>query len=731
MDERDIVNDTPDLELDLEDILKEFGEGSESQPEPLMELAAAEMPIAQEPPLEQRLKLYLSQTDEDEDVKEFVPQSQASGSAMTDETVRMDLDAVRAAMGDKNAVTTDATVRFEPLGDVEAAVSMDATIRFQPLGDTEPEEESAPEPAAENAEPFSASWEPQYDAPMGEYVAPEPLQFRPRSRLHELKRKLIAGPERRYYAIAELGFGKLQAAIFLSLLVVVLSCAAIVMHSSGMVRPERMKLLVFGELFAMMFSAILASTRMLDGLSAIFKKRFTPDTMLLFSFLVCMADGFFCLKEVRVPFCAAFCLMTTFSLWAEYQRRNTEMGQMDTLRKAVRLNRVAKAPNCYEGRPGFYTGEGQVEDFMDSYRMTTTPEKMMSWYCLLAFLASGGIAAAAGYFGGVSAGLQAWSAAILAALPVSSFICQTRPMAILERRLHKLGVVLCGWTGVKEMSGAAAIPLKDTDLFPAGSMKINGVKFYTRRDPDQVVAYATSVMECTGNALTPLFTRLLDSRNGIHYETTLYRSYENGGVGGEVCEESVLLGSAQFLTEMGVEIPEGTRVNQAVYCAVDGELCAVFALAFGKLKGVNAGLSSLCGYRGLTPVLVSDNFLLTEGFLRSKFSVNTRRVAFPLGEQRQTVENWFPDEAASIPCALTTQEGLAPTAFAITGARTLRTASNWGTVLHMLAGICGLAMVLVLTLVSGGYLLTPSNLLLFHLIWTIPGLLVSSWTRHI
>jgi len=407
------------------------------------------------------------------------------------------------------------------------------------------------------------------------------------------------------------------------------------------------------------------------------------------------------------------------------------MGQMDTLRKAVRLNRVAKAPDCYEGRPGFYTAQGEVEDFMDNYQATTTPERMMSWYCLFAFLASAAIAGAAGVMKGVSVGLQTWSAAMLAAIPVSAFICQTRPMAILERRLHKLGVVLCGWRGVKEMSGAAAVPLKDTDLFPHGSMKINGVKFYTRRDPDQVVAYATSVMECTGNALTPLFTRLLDSRNGIHYETSLYRSYDNGGVGGEVCEESVLLGSAQFLTEMGVEIPEGTRVNQAVYCAVDGELCAVFALTFGKLKGVSAGLSSLCGYRGLTPVMVSDNFLLTEGFLRSKFSVNTRRVAFPVGEQRQIVENWYPDEEAAVPCALTTQEGLAPTAFAITGARALRTACNWGTVLHMAAGIAGMAMVLVLTLVSGSELLTPSNLLLFHLVWAVPGLLVGSWTRHI
>ena len=297
--------------------------------------------------------------------------------------------------------------------------------------------------------------------------------------------------------------------------------------------------------------------------------------------------------------------------------------------------------------------------------------------------------------------------------------------------MHKLGVVLCGWKGVKEMSGAAAVPLRDTDLFPAGSVKINGVKFYTHREPDQVVGYATAVMEQADNALTPLFVQLLESRNGLRYEIEEYRVYENGGLGAVVGGESVLLGSVSFLQEMGVEIPEGTKVHQAVYVAVDGELCGVFALAYGKLKGVAAGLGTLCGYRALTPVVTSDNFLLNEGFIRSKFGVNTRRIAFPTGDARQTAANWVPDTENGIPCALTTQEGLAPTAYAITGARALRTACNLGLAVHMLAGIAGMVMVLVLTMVGADTLLTPLNLLLLHLVWAVPGLLISGWTRHI
>lgn len=747
----------PEQELSLEDIMKEFSVQTDDTD--ALEKAREEMPIAQGPSLEERLKEFLPDSQEtpaqteavpadppaeeavneedltipddrlkpflqeaDEDVKRFVPNTEKAAPAIPGLTIRINPDEIKAAM--KEAEPTEAaTIRFEPVAaQPDEAVSEDATIPFEPV---------AADSIPEGAEPFSSGWEPQYETPMGEYVPPEPIVFRPRSRLHELKRKLIAGPERRYYALAEQGLGKLQAAIFLSLLIVILSFAAIAMHSLEMVQDNRMRLLVFGELFAMLLSALLGSHQILDGFASIFKGKFTPDTILGLSFLVCIADGVFCLREVRVPFCAAFCLEVTMSLIAEYQRRNTEMGQMDTLRKATRLNRVAKAPNCYEGRPGFYVTEGEVEDFMDTYDQPTAPQKMLSVYCLIAFLATAAIAAVAGVTKGVSIGLQTWSAALLAAMPATAFICQSRPAAVLERRFHKLGVVLCGWAGVKEMSVAAAIPLTDTVLFPAGSMKINGVKFYSRRDPDQVVSYAAAILNQTNNALTPLFAQLLDSRNGIHYEADTYRSYETCGAGGEVCGESVLLGTAQFLQDMGVDIPEGTRVNQAVYVAVDGELCGVFALAFGKLKGVSAGLGNLCSYRGLTPVMTSDNFLLSEGFLRSKFSVNTRRIAFPTGEERQVVACWTPSPEESVPCALTTQDGLAPMAFAITGARTLQTACNLGTVVHMLAGIVGMIMVLVLTVLQAETLLTPANLLLFHLVWCVPGILITSWARHI
>lgn len=710
-------------EFTLEDILREFGshqpEAQEPSPEP-----AAEEPAAGAPEWE----FFPSQPHEPEPAGEPAPEpAEAPAPGPAEVPLPGDAAPEQAAAAEPDDPLKEDTIRLDTAR-IRAAVEKSSGAEGAAPSEAP---EKAPDPLPEGAEPFGTNWEPEYEQPIGEYTPPEPIVFRPRSQLRDLKRKLVAGPERRYYALAEQGLGKLQISIFISVVILLLGGISVALHHLGLIPPERMRLLVFGEIFAMLFSALLASNCLLNGAASLFRGKLSMDTLLLATFLICIADGYFCLREVRVPFCGAFCLESCMSLWAEAQRRGTEMGQMDTLRKATQLKRVAKAPGCYDGDPGFYVTQGELEDFMDSYRQSSGGDRLVSVYALTAFLVTGVIAVFTAVTRGISQGLQVWSACILAAAPATMFICQSRPMAVLERRLHKLGTVLCGWQGIKSCAGAAAVPLTDSDLFPAGSVKINGVKFYTNREPDQVIAYAAALLHCSGNCLSPLFEQLLDQRSGRHYDVEHFRSYDSGGMGGEVCGESVLVGTMPFLKDMGVDTPEGARVNQAVYLSIDGELCAVFALAFSKLKGVSAGLASLCSYRGLTPVLSSDNFLLSEGFLRARFGVNTRRMAFPPLTQRQSIAQWNPSPADSIPCALTTQDSLASSAFAITGARAYHTASMLGAFVHIFGGVLGIVIVSALSLVTGGSLLTPANLLLYELIWAIPGLLITEWTRNI
>ena len=268
------------------------------------------------------------------------------------------------------------------------------------------------------------------------------------------------------------------------------------------------------------------------------------------------------------------------------------------------------------------------------------------------------------------------------------------------------------------------------DLFPQGSTKLNGVKFYGDRNPDEVVSYTASLIGVSGGGLVPVFNQLLKSRNGTAYNVENFRNYGDGGIGGEVRGEPVLVGTLNFLQDMGVEIPEGTMVNQAVYASIDGQLCAVYAISYAKMRSAAAGLVTLCSYRKLKLLKMPGDFMLTESFLRAKFNVKTNRITFLTREAAAELNKFHPDPNEPV-LALTTREELISTAYAITGARALRQATKLGVIIHLIGGTLGLIIMLVLGYLGSTELLTPTNILLYQLIWALPGLLVTEWTRTV
>ena len=706
MDERD------NQELSLDEILREFGAQLAEEPEAA---PAEEEVLPEEEELEDLDEEILnvwqgSKTGEIpgdlQQTRRIAPvEHQDQPTEVTGDTIRME-----ALGGD--------TIRLDVLAKAQKEPSAEDTQRIGQLGDTI------------HSEPFSGNWEPEYEQPMGEYIPPQPIQFQPRSRFRELKKKLVEGPERRYYQLMERGIGKQQAGIFFSLLVVLICAASTAMYAMGMVHENRMRLMVFIQFIAMLISAFLGSDQLIEGLAHVIRKKFTLHTMLLITFIVCCVDGVICLRQVRVPCCAAFSLEMTMSLWGAYHRKATEMSQMDTLRKATRLDGVTACPDYLDGRKGLLRTEGQVEDFMDRYKEPPKPEKTLNVYSLIATVLAFAIGIFAGVKGGFSAGVQVAAVSLLAAVPATAFITHTRPTILLERRLHKLGTVLCGWQGVEGLCGKAVFPLTFGELYPSDAVRLNGVKYFGDRDPDLVAAYATAVITATDCGLSSLFLQILDSRNGRHYDASDLTHYENGGVSGVVEGETVLIGSVSFLKEMAVEVPENARVSYGVYVAIGGELSGLYAVSYEKTRSAAAGLVTLNAYRGLQCVLASDDFMLTYGFLRSKFGVKSKRLLLPDYETRAQLRRKTPEpDAQSL--LMTTALGLAPVAYGVTGARALRTTCRLGTVLHIVGGAIGLGIMVLLTVLGALEVLTPANMFLYQLVWMIPSLLFTEWTRSV
>lgn len=715
-EEQNMNNQDEYQELDLESIMREFHDPSKDFPPQETE----DVPQAgEEAPDEVSGKApdETSAHEDTADVDDVLPATEEqapekpeaeepiseSGKEESVEDASPEEDAGEASDADSSA-----TVRIDDLSDARTA------------GDTA---ESAPEESA-------AADDSDHTESLSDQPKREPIPFSPRERLRELKAKLIAGPEKRYYELEEIGVGRLQIAIVLNFVLVVLCAFGAVLYAMGAVPGNRMRLLAFSQVLAMLISAMLGSHALLDGLGEIFHGRFSLNTLMALTFLACCADGVYCLMELRIPCCAAFCLEMTMALWARYHRRSTEMAQMDTLRKAVTLNSVVKSPDYYNKKPGILRGQGDVEDFMDTYSKSSGPEKLQCVYAFVSLIVCLGISTLAGLLHGPSMAIQILSTSLLVAVPASFFVSLTRPAALLERRLHMVGSLICGWSGVKKLCGKAVIPLRDEDLFPEGSAKLNGVKYYGKHTPDEIVSLTFSLISQAGGGLVSVFRTLLASRGGTEYPVEEFRNYGGGGIGGIIQGTPVLLGTLDFMQDMDILIPDGTMVNQAVYAAIDGELSAVVAISYAKMRSSAAGLVSLTGCRRLTPVMLTQDFMLTESFLRSKFSVRTRKMIFPDQQTRDALSSIAADPEADV-LALTTRQDLASYIYVVTGSGALQIASRLGTAIHLLGGILGMLIMLVIAYLGSAQLLTPINIFLYQLVWMVPGLLITEWTRSV
>ena len=643
-------------------------------------------------------------------------------------------EAEEAPAGDLGATQVFTPVTVEDLLAEPEAAAEEAAEEV-PEAEESPEETEVPpaeEAAGEDTSP--APEEPESSVPEETYTLtaeqiPQPRAIPFRSRLSELKRKLVAGPEKRYYDLTEIGLGRVQIAIFLNLLIVVLCAGGTALYAMGAVMENRLRLMIFSQILAMMVSALLGCYLLMDGILDLFTGKFSLNTMLFLTLAACAADAVFCLRELRVPCCAAFSLEMTFALWNRSLRRSTEMGQMDTLRKATRLDALVKVKGYFGEEDGIVRTEGRVEDFMDNYNVPTTPEKALNIYALVSILACAGIAVLAGMRHGLSLAIQVFSTSMLVAVPAGAFISQSRPAAILERRLHMVGTVICGWQGIRTLCGKASFPLSDRDIFPLGAVKLNGVKFLGDMEPDAAIAAAAALMRANGGGLDPVFTQLLKSRNGAVL-TAEEVQILSSGVSGMIRGSSCLLGLRECLEEKGIEIPENARVNQAVYFAVDGQLTAVFALNYARTRAAAGGLVTLGSCRRIRPMVLSGNFMINSQLLKEKFGIKTKRYDFPDRDLRDDLTAFQPDPEL-IAGALITQQHLSSAAYAVSGARALRTASHVGMLIHIFAGVVGLLIMAALAYLGDMQLLSPFNILLYQLVWLIPGLLFTEWTRTV
>ena len=322
--------------------------------------------------------------------------------------------------------------------------------------------------------------------------------------------------------------------------------------------------------------------------------------------------------------------------------------------------------------------------------------------------------------------LRVWSLLLTASVSLGLPLCGSLSVYCLNRRLSRSGCTVAGYAGAAALSDSRRIVVTDNDVFPPGTVSLNGLKVYGE-EIGKVVSYAATLARAAGSQLQPIFEQLLAAEGGIHYAYEDLHFYEEGGVGINIRGEDVTMGSEYFMRKRHVRLPQELKVKTGVFLAVDGQLIAIFAIKYQASRNVEWALRALRRNR-VEPVLATRSGNMTPGLLKKRFGVDAKPV-YPDVSTRLALSNLSGEQAAQSNAVLY-REGLMSFAETVIGSRRCCRLVRRSTVLCWLGSLCGLLLSYYLTNIAAYSALGAGYLLVFVLLWLLPVVLLGDLTRR-
>lgn len=245
---------------------------------------------------------------------------------------------------------------------------------------------------------------------------------------------------------------------------------------------------------------------------------------------------------------------------------------------------------------------------------------------------------------------------------------------------------------------------------------------------ETAVSYTASLVRETGSGMEKPFLDMLRTENGLLRRCTKVLCHE-GGVTGVVAGRDVAVGSAAFMELLHIPLLQGVKVDNAVFCAVDGVLRAIFVLNYRLHPTVSPALNTLTA-GGLSPILATRDFLVVPDMLRHRFkNLPVGRMEFPNLDRRRELSS--PRQAHSPGLtAVLCREGLGPYAEAVVAARRLALATKLGTFFALLGQVIGLILATYLTSAQAFASLSAGTMLFFLFLWLVPAVLIAGWVNR-
>jgi len=431
----------------------------------------------------------------------------------------------------------------------------------------------------------------------------------------------------------------------------------------------------------------------------------------------------------RQPCCVAGVLSLLCLMAGDYNKR---LGQRQACRTAAAASEpylVTRDEGKWNGRDTYAKRSGPVAGFGSQIQTMDGAERIYQVFSPLVLLSSLFFAIISSLGRNRPQDLLWCLASILtAAAPLSASLCFGQPWRKLSARLSRSGAALAGWEGIVNTTGASNLLLYDADLFPPGSVSLNGIKIFGDFSAGKVISYTATVIRDSGSGLEKVFHDLLRAQGAVYRRGEDLLAHESGGLSETIRGEQVLVGSASFMAVMEVSLPQGLNIKNAVFCAIGGELAGIFALNYRLPSTVAPALDDLIRNH-ITPVLATRDFNLIPSMLRQRFKLPVERMEFPPVDRRRELSSDEQEHSNTLTAVLC-REGIAPYSETMVGGKRLRSAVRLSALVTCAGSAMGALLAFYLTFVAAYASITPINLLVFLAAWLVPTFLISGWVNR-
>ncbi|MBR3759870.1 MAG: hypothetical protein IKK47_02625 [Ruminococcus sp.] len=240
-------------------------------------------------------------------------------------------------------------------------------------------------------------------------------------------------------------------------------------------------------------------------------------------------------------------------------------------------------------------------DMADSYCHRAAPLCMIASVIVslfLTYMTKGGLASADSVVFGFSIFSMLISASSCIAMPFAVNI----PLEKIASSAFPSKGIMLGYQSVDDFYDTNSILVDADSLFPAGSIKLAGIKVFSNTKIDEALLEAASLTYHAGSIMRSLFKDVAYGREDTLYHIDNFSYEESLGICGWINNKRLLFGNRELMTSHNIEgIPTRTKESEltaagqeALYLSISGNLAAMFIVDISANKQVKKWSKRLC-----------------------------------------------------------------------------------------------------------------------------------------